>query len=295
MATDNTVYQLTRSGSAALANPQGRVSRGFLRLMAQLDGARDLRALHTFIPNLGIDDLRLWTRELERQGLIERPRQQALNNSGSFEYEGALEMEKDDAFNRAVEQIRTSLKREQPQAEERQLTTSARLVAIESDSTTRAITEHGFFAFPSRAADKGNSGGNGKSNGGAAAVPADFLVLIVEDDPVRAHMTQTIVARDGYQTALTGDGNGLLAYLKSPRRPDLILLDVELPGGNGFDFLEKMRDHLNYKKQRVIMLTGRSERSDIARGILLGANGYVTKPYKPELLRGAIRQTLNLP
>jgi CheY-like chemotaxis protein len=294
MATDNTVYQLTRSGTAALANPQGRVSRGFLRLMAQLDGARDLRALQTFIPNLTPEDLRLWTRELERQGLIERPRQQALNNSGSFEYEGALEMEKDDAFNRTVEQIRTSLKREQPQAEERQLTTSARLVAIESDSTTRAISENGFFAFPSRAADKGNGKGNGGGSG-TAAVPADFLVLIVEDDPVQAHMTQTIVARDGYQTALTGDGNGLLAYLKSPLRPDLILLDVELPGGNGFDFLEKMRNHLNFKKQRVIMLTGRSERSDIARGILLGANGYVAKPYKPELLRGAIRQTLNLP
>lgn len=286
MATDNPVYRLTRSGATALANPQGRVSRGFLRLMAQLDGERDLRELHTFIPNLAPDDLRLWTRELERQGLIEQPRRLALNNSGSFEYEGALEMEKDDAFNQTVEQIRLSLKRDQPQTEDHLLKTTARLVALESDSTARAITENGFFAFPSRA---------GEADDSAQARPEAFLVLIVEDDPLQAHMTQTIVARDGYQTALAADGNGLLAYLKSPRRPDLILLDVELPGGNGFDFLEKMRNHLNYQKQRVIMLTGRSERSDIARGILLGANGYVTKPYKPELLRGAIRQTLNLP
>ena len=285
MASENTVYRLTRGGASALENPQGRVSRGFLRLMAQIDGERDLKGLRGAMPNLSAEDIGLWTRELERQGMIERPRQATLNNSGSFEYEGALDMTKDDAFNQTVEQIRLSLKREQPQAEERELTTSARLVAIESDSTTRAISEKGFFAFPSRS-------GEGDA---VQAKPADFLVLIVEDDPVQAHMTQTIVSRDGYQTAVAADGNGLLGYLKSPRRPDLILLDVELPGGNGFDFLEKMRNHLNYKTQRVIMLTSRSERSDIARGILLGANGYVTKPYKPELLRGAIRQTLNLP
>ncbi len=119
-------------------------------------------------------------------------------------------------------------------------------------------------------------------------------MLIVEDDALQARMTQAILAKEGYRTDIAADGNELLAHLTADQRPDLILMDVELPGGDGFDYLDKMRKHANYARMRVIMLTGRSERADIARGIMLGANGYVTKPFKPELLRSAIRQTLNL-
>ena len=179
-------------------------------------------------------------------------------------------------------QVQRHRRAAQPQTEDHLLKTTARLVAMESDSTARAIDEKGFFAFPSRAAAPGGS------------KAGDFLVLIVEDDPLQARMTQTIVAQEGYRTDVAADGDELLAHLHAAQKPDLILMDVELPGGDGFNFLDKIRKHPHYEKTRVIMLTGRSERADVARGIMLGANGYVTKPFRPELLRGAIRQTLNL-
>jgi CheY-like chemotaxis protein len=281
--SEQTVYKLSTSGANALARPQGRVSPGFLHMLSKIDGQRTVAQLGELMPNLSPSDLKMWTGELARQGLIVATGPAATAGS-TFEYDAFVEMDKDDEFNRTVESVRESLRRAQPQAEEQSLRTTARLVAMESKSSDRVITEKGFFAFPSHE-------GQGES---AGKQPGDFLVLVVEDDAIQAHMALTIVAKEGYQTAVAADGNELLAYLKSARRPDLILMDVELPGGDGFDYLEKMRNHAGYRHQPVIMLTARSSRSDIARGIMLGANGYVTKPYKSELLRGAIRQTLNL-
>jgi len=281
---DDTVYRLTSGGSTALARPQGRVSPGFLRLLATIDGQRTVAELQNgnLSLNLSASDLRVWARELERQGLIEVASKPASSRQG-FAYEGFLEVARDEGFDKTVEHIRQALKREQPQADEQQLRTTARLVAMESGPTTRAITENGFFALPSRTRNDGSN------------APDDFLVLIVEDDALQARVTQNIVAKEGYQTSWAEDGHELVSHLKAPRRPDLILMDVELPGSNdGFDYLAKIRRHPAFTDTRVIMLTGRAEREDIARGVMLGANGYVTKPYKAELLRGAIRQTLNL-
>ena len=277
---DQTVFRLTGGGSAALAHPQGRVSPGFLRLLSNIDGKRSLGDLQSPALNLSPAELRTWMRELERQSLVEVT---SAGPSNAFEYQGFVEPERDEEFDKTCEHIRLALKREQPQADDHLLRTTARLVALESGPTTRAITENGFFALPSRNRDEG------------VGAPDNFLVLIVEDDALQARVAQNIVSREGYQTSWAEDGHELVSHLKAPRRPDLILMDVELPGSNdGFDYLAKIRRHPSFTDTRVIMLTGRSEREDIARGVMLGANGYVTKPYKAELLRGAIRQTLNL-
>ena len=280
--TDLTVYRLTRSGTATLAQPQGRVSLGFLRLLGSIDGQRNLMQLQMDNQDLGLSamDLRLWMRELQRQGLVE-PASVPEPAEPGFAYHGFVELERDDGFDKTVEQIRLALKRDQPQTEDHLLRTTARLMALESGPTTRAITEHGFYALSSGEAGKGKQSAD------------NFLVLIVEDDALQARVAQNIVAQEGYQTSWAEDGHELVSHLKAPRRPDLILMDVELPGrSDGFDYLAKIRRHPAFTDTRVIMLTSRSEREDIARGVMLGANGYVTKPYKPELLRGAIRQTL---
>lgn len=283
-SSDLTVYRLTRGGTGVLAQPQGRISRGFLRILSCIDGVRNLGALQRDMGemNLSPAELRMWLRELERQGLIEVASVPVEGDAG-FAYQGFVEMQRDDGFDKTVEQIRLALKRERPDDDDHLLRTTARLMALESGPTTRAITENGFFALPSRQPDKGVS------------APDHFLVLIVEDDALQARVAQNIVAKEGYQTSWAEDGHELVSHLKAPRRPDLILMDVELPGTeDGFDYLAKIRRHPTFTDTRVIMLTGRSEREDIARGVMLGANGYVTKPYRAELLRGAIRQTLSL-
>ncbi len=69
--------------------------------------------------------------------------------------------------------------------------------------------------------------------------------------------------------------------------PDLILLDVQLPDGNGFDILARMRQHPVLKNMPVIMLTAEATRESVLRGLQLGADGYVTKPFEPDVLVSA--------
>jgi len=74
--------------------------------------------------------------------------------------------------------------------------------------------------------------------------------------------------------------------------PDLLLLDVELPDGNGFDLLTRMRRDAEFRLLPIILLTARNEAVDIGRGLLLGADGYVTKPYTRNILADVIRRVL---
>ena len=76
--------------------------------------------------------------------------------------------------------------------------------------------------------------------------------------------------------------------------PDLILLDVQLPDANGFDILAKMRQHPVLKSMPVIMLTAEATREAVLRGLQGGADGYVTKPFEPDMLITAVKAVLGL-
>ena len=158
---------------------------------------------------------------------------------------------------------------------------TARMVAMEALHTTQRMTLHGFFAYASRRAD-------GKTK------PSEFRILIVQDDHVQSQMANAIVAKAGYRVALAHSLVAFRAALRAQLRPDLVLLDVDLPDGNGFEEIEALRMEPAHAKLCVMMLTGRSDEASIARGVLLGANGYVTKPYSPATLQGAIEKALNL-
>ena len=71
---------------------------------------------------------------------------------------------------------------------------------------------------------------------------------------------------------------------------DLVLLDVMLPDGNGFDLLARIRRHHRYSLLPVIMLTALTGDEDIQRGLELGADGYITKPYSKNVLLDTMRQ-----
>jgi DNA-binding response OmpR family regulator len=77
--------------------------------------------------------------------------------------------------------------------------------------------------------------------------------------------------------------------------PDLLLLDVVLPDGDGFEVLTKMRRHSALGSLPIVLLTARNEAVDIGRGLLLGADGYVTKPYTKNILADVIRRVLKTP
>lgn len=71
-------------------------------------------------------------------------------------------------------------------------------------------------------------------------------------------------------------------------QPDLILLDIMLPDANGFPVLERLRRHPELSTNPVVMLTSLSEPADVAKGLALGATGYMSKPARPQALLSAI-------
>jgi DNA-binding response OmpR family regulator len=84
----------------------------------------------------------------------------------------------------------------------------------------------------------------------------------------------------------------LLQALVDEGAPDLLLLDVILPDGDGFEVLSKMRRHPALGSMPIVMLTVRNEPGDIGRGLALGADGYITKPYTKKILTEVISRVL---
>ena len=118
------------------------------------------------------------------------------------------------------------------------------------------------------------------------------LILLVEDDPDQVALGQLRLKLAGYQVRTIERAKHLSRTLREDRRPDLVLLDVMLPDGNGFDLLAKLRASPEFATLPVVMLTAKTELADIHRGLALGADGYITKPYSKTQLAEVIARVL---
>lgn len=116
------------------------------------------------------------------------------------------------------------------------------------------------------------------------------VVLVVEDDIVTATLISRILDANGFKALHAANRTGIVSGLKSS--PDLVILDVLMPDANGFDILNRIRQHAVLKDLPVLMLTSLGALDDILKGLKLGANGYLTKPAKSRALLDAIRTVL---
>ena len=116
-------------------------------------------------------------------------------------------------------------------------------------------------------------------------------VLVVDDEPTVREVVAGYLRRDGHEVSEAADGTTALE-LVDREHPDLIVLDMMLPGVNGLDVLRRVRTTSDVP---VIMLTARSEESDRVAGLELGADDYVVKPFSPRELaarvNGVLRRT----
>ena len=119
--------------------------------------------------------------------------------------------------------------------------------------------------------------------------PSQTNVLVVEDDEGTAAVIVKVLEKIGYPTRRARNREQIVAALAATPMPDLILLDVLLPDVNGFDVLNRIRHHPKLTAIPVLLLTSLSERKDIARGLALGADGYLTKPALPSTLIDAVQ------
>ncbi len=120
------------------------------------------------------------------------------------------------------------------------------------------------------------------------------LVLVVEDDPGTSGVIAAVLKSRGYTTRLAANLTEIRRALSVQPKPDLILLDILLPDANGFSVLERLRRHPDLSRIPVVMLTSLSEPGDVAKGLALGAMGYMSKPAQPLALIAAIKTVLGL-
>jgi len=126
----------------------------------------------------------------------------------------------------------------------------------------------------------------------AGTTGAGNKVMYVEDEPVTNAVLKRVLTTDGFDAHGAFDAAGLGKLLKEHGLPDMILLDIELPDVSGLQILSRIRKHPKMRAIPVLMVTSRAEMADVARGMSLGANGYLSKPVTVESLRAVMKQIL---
>lgn len=115
-----------------------------------------------------------------------------------------------------------------------------------------------------------------------------FTVLVADDDVNICEALRIYLEPEGWQVVAVHDGNSALTAIHNIR-PQLLILDVMLPGQNGWEILAHVREN---SALPVIMLTARGEGYDIVRGLNLGADDYIVKPFDPQELLARIKAIL---
>ena len=124
-----------------------------------------------------------------------------------------------------------------------------------------------------------------------------YRILVVDDEPDITALVAYHLARSGYRVSTAGSGSEALKAA-SEERPDLIVLDLMLPGMSGYDVLRALREREETRDTGVVLLTARKEEADRIEGLTHGADDYVVKPFSPQelVLRvGAVLRRLGSP
>ena len=116
-------------------------------------------------------------------------------------------------------------------------------------------------------------------------------ILLIEDEEEIAALIKLQAENMGYQLHVEVDGiNGFKALERE--KPDLVILDIMLPGQNGFDIVRKIKNNSQLKKINVIILSEKKEELDIILGLELGADDYITKPFSVKILLSKVKAIL---
>ncbi len=113
-------------------------------------------------------------------------------------------------------------------------------------------------------------------------------ILVIDDDPALAEMLTFVLRNEGFDSTVVGDGTQALSAARE-FRPDLVLLDLMLPGMNGIDVCRVLRADSSVP---IVMLTAKADTVDVVLGLESGADDYVIKPFKPKELVARVRARL---
>ena len=120
-------------------------------------------------------------------------------------------------------------------------------------------------------------------------------VIVVDDDVTNLKMAGHILSKSGFRVSAVKSGQAMLDYIAANGAPDLILLDINMPGMDGFEALKRLREQEAGKHETpVIFLTADENEASETKGLSLGAMDFVKKPFIPEVLALRVRHTIDL-
>ena len=109
---------------------------------------------------------------------------------------------------------------------------------------------------------------------------ADVTVLVVDDDPVIMRLLEVNFEMEGYAVLTATDGEQAL-HLARTRGPDLIVCDIMMPKVNGLEVVEQLRGDAATRELPIILLSAKAQASEVQKGLDVGADDYITKPFDP--------------
>ncbi|MBP7960407.1 MAG: response regulator [Caldilineaceae bacterium] len=116
-------------------------------------------------------------------------------------------------------------------------------------------------------------------------------VLIVDDEPNIVISLEFLMNQAGYVVEIARNGEDALDLIAS-FLPDLVLLDVMLPRVDGFDVCQRVRENAEWDAIKIVMLTAKGREVEVAKGLALGANAYITKPFSTKELLAEVKRLL---
>ena len=117
-------------------------------------------------------------------------------------------------------------------------------------------------------------------------------ILIADDEPNIVISLEFLLRREGYEVVVAHDGVQALERIRA-RRPDLAILDVMMPQRNGFEVCQDLRQDPEFKDLRIMMLTAKGRDTEVSKGLALGADVYMTKPFATRELIAKVKALID--
>ena len=258
------VFVLTDTGASEIHSGATRLPAEALEVLVMLDGKKTVGDLEQAIPQVPAADLRNVLRSLIGAGLVRAPT--LTEQSGGVEVDF-------DAFFKAADGA-----------------SEASSPAVEKSADREAVygapelERKGYYVSIARQAVKARAPGAG----------GKFVVLVAEDDPDMATLIERLLGRDVFVVSACAKRDEVLARLREKPSPDIMMLDIHLPDMNGFELLQKLKTHPQLKLMPVVVVTADAKPESVMRGLALGADGYITKPFDHNALVRGVKAVLGL-
>lgn len=253
------VLHPTEKGEAEIHGGATRLASEILELLVQVDGKANVGDIEQRLKHIAPDALRAHLRDLLRDGLVRQATVEEETGLDLTSFFTAAD------FKEPSEGAKASADREAEVGEP-------------------ALANDGYYVSFAR-----------RSIAARRLAPGErHVVLLIDDDPDFRALIGDVLDHAGFGMRYAANREEIVAELRKMPAADLVLLDVNLPGTNGFDILQRMKQVPALKLVPVIMTTAEATRAAVTRGLVGGADGYLTKPFKTEILLKAARTVLGL-